>query len=92
MDDAVINVTLACPVCGCTQFESEEPALGQEYTDEWKFTCTNCGRTLTRAQLIEANSESIDAAVEENSDEIVNEAMKRIDRELKKSGLKVTIR
>lgn len=82
MDDLSRQVELICPTCGCTQFASEELPVGQEYTDDWEFTCAHCGRRFTRKQLIEANTETINAHIEDMGDEIVAEVAKQF----KKSG------
>lgn len=83
MDDFSIEVGLACPTCGCTEFESEQPGKDEEYTDDWPFTCAHCGRTFSRKELIEANAESIDAAVDDIQDEIVEAAAKELKNALK---------
>ncbi len=83
MDDLSIQVGLACPTCGCTEFESEQPKDNEEYADDWPFTCAHCGRTFTRKELIEANAESIDAAVDDMKDEIVEAAEKELKKAFK---------
>lgn len=86
MEDLSRNVELACPTCGCLEFEFEKPSAGEEYTDDWEFTCAHCGRTFTHARLIEANQEAIDATI----DKMGEEAAKAFEKELEKSlkGLK----
>jgi transposase-like protein len=81
MDDFSIHVRLACPTCGCTEFESGPLKGDKNYTDDWSFTCTHCGRAFTHKELIEANAGSIDAAVDDMKDEIIDAAA----RELKKA-------
>ena len=84
-----IQVALACPTCGCLEFEYETPASGQGFTDDWAFTCAHCGRTLRRAELIEANAGPIDRAVSDMGDDIVVALAKDLKKGLKKQGWKV---
>lgn len=83
MDDLSIEVGLTCPTCGCTKFESEQPRGDKDYTDDWPFTCVHCRRTYTRKELMEANAESIDAAVDDMEDEIVEAAAKELKKAFK---------
>lgn len=83
MDDLSIEVDLTCPTCGCTKFKSEQPGEDEDYTDDRPFTCAHCGRTFTRKELIEANAESIDAAVDDMQDEIVEAAAKELKKAFK---------
>lgn len=93
MKDLSMKVELACPTCGCTQFAYEEPLAGQDFTDEWGFKCTHCGRTYTRKCLVEANSDYIDATAETMGDEYRQEIAKEIERELGKiKGLKIEVK
>lgn len=83
MDDLSIEVGLTCPTCGCAEFESEQPGEDEGCTDDWPFTCAHCGRTFTRKEFLEANAESIDAAVDEMQDEIVEAAAKELEKAFK---------
>ena len=58
-------------------------------TDDWAFTCAHCGRTFTRAELIEANAESIDMTVSDMGDDIVDALAKDLKKALKKQGWKI---
>lgn len=89
MDDLSVQVALTCPTCGCTEFAYETPASGQDFTDDWAFTCAHCGRTFTRAELIEANAESIDMTVSDMGDGIVDALAKDLKKALKKHGWKI---
>lgn len=89
MDDMSVQVAMTCPTCGCTEFAYETPEPGQDFTDDWVFTCAHCGRSFTRAQLIEANTESIDATVEDMGDDIVAAFSKDLEKQLKKQGWKI---
>lgn len=83
MEDFSFDVAITCPICGCTEFAYDDPAPGQELTDDWPFTCAHCRRTFTRARLIEGNSESIDAAM---SDAVVASFSKDLKAALKTRG------
>lgn len=89
MEDFSFDVAITCPTCGCTEFAYENPAPGQDFTDDWPFTCAHCGRTFTREQLIEGNSESIDAAVSDMGDDIVASLSKDLEAAFKKQGWKI---
>jgi len=69
-------VTLLCPTCGCTQFESSEPINSETEL----LTCASCGRELTRDELIRENGENIDLHVQEIGKEVTED----LGRELKK--------
>lgn len=88
MNNISIEISLSCPTCGCTEFKSEKLEEGEEYTDDWPFTCAHCGKTFTRKELIEANTESIDTAVNDIKDEIVEAAAKELKEAFKEWGVK----
>lgn len=88
MDDLSVQVSLSCPTCGCTQF-SETPEANQGLTDECRFTCGHCGATFSKSQLIEANSESIDATVRDMSDDILAAFSKDLKKAMRRQGWKV---
>lgn len=79
-DDLSIEGGLTCPTCGCTEFGSEQPEEYEDYTNNWLFTRAHCGRTFSRKELIEANAESIDAAIDDLRGEIVEVAAKELKR------------
>jgi len=82
MKDMEMNISLKCSVCGNDQFsvvdESIEDLLNAP--DETKVKCSDCGRVTTKKQLIEENSQIIDANVEDFKDEI----MKQLGKDIKK--------
>lgn len=88
MDDLSVRVTLSCPTCGCTEF-SETSDPDQNSADERFFICAHCGTVVSRAQLIEANSESIDATIQDMGDDIVAALSKDLKKALKRKGWKV---
>lgn len=88
MDDLSVQVTLSCPTCGCTEFAETS---GQDWgsADERYFICAHCGTAISRDQLIEANSESIDATIQDMGDDIVSALSKDLKKALKRKGWKV---
>jgi uncharacterized Zn finger protein len=86
MDDLSTKIDLYCPTCGCTEFKFETPEHGQDYTDDWPFTCAHCGRTFTYARLIQSNQESINAAVDEMANNVLNSISMDLQEEFKKHG------
>lgn len=86
IDDFTRQVELICPTCGCAQFSHETLSAGQEYNDGSQFTCAHCGRTFTRKELIEANTESINARIEDMGVEITAVLASELKKQFKKSG------
>lgn len=86
MDDISREVELACPTCGCTQFSFEAPSSEQDFTDDWEFTCAHCGNVITRKQLIESNTESINSHIEDMGDEITAAFEQELEEQLKQAG------
>ena len=77
------NVTMLCPVCGNDQFESLNPEWNDfsDAPDDIKFRCSDCGKVITKEDLLSENSEKIEVAI----DEMKNDAVKEIEKELKKA-------
>ena len=63
------EVTLYCPVCGCSQFSCGDETW-EGCPEDTVFTCVGCGRGFEKDDLIERNSEVISANVDEVVDEI----------------------
>lgn len=70
------SITLLCPTCGCTQFNTSE----KNNSESELFICASCSREITRDELIRENSENID----EHVIEIGKEVTEDLGRELKK--------
>lgn len=76
------KVTLLCPLCGNDQFES----LDEEFedllhaSDDVRVRCSDCGSIFTKGELIESNQDIINANIEE----IKQEAIKELEKKLKK--------
>ena len=77
------NVKLLCPLCGNDQFESldEEVEDLLNAPDNVRFRCSDCGSEYTKKELIESNAEAIDNAV----NELKEDAIKEMEKELKKA-------
>ncbi len=73
------SISMMCPTCGNTEFEYES----SEGESPQAFRCPSCGRELSKAELIEENSENIDAHVEEMKDEIVKDLTKDLKKQFK---------
>lgn len=71
------TVTLLCPDCGSNQFAFD----GDDTSDASTVKCSGCGRESTKADLIAANRDRIDAEVKK----IGEEATEEVARQLKKS-------
>lgn len=83
MKDLSRNVTLFCSVCGNDQFSTLDEEIDDlmEAPDDTKIKCSDCGRVFTKAELIEENQDVINANIED----IKNEEMKEIEKELSKA-------
>lgn len=74
------KVTLYCPVCGNDQFILHDIDNLLDAPDDTLIQCADCKKTLTKAELIEENQDVINANIEE----VKNEAIKEINKELRK--------
>ena len=83
MKDLDRKVKLLCPLCGNDQFES----LDEEFedllhaSDDVRLRCSDCGSEYTKRELIDSNAAIIDTAV----DELKQDAVREIEKELKKA-------
>ena len=83
MKDLDRKVKLLCPLCGNDQFAS----LDEEFedllhaSDDVRLRCSDCGWEYTRRELIDSNAAIIDTAV----DELKQDAVREIEKELKKA-------
>lgn len=61
------SISMKCSVCGNDQFstvdESTEDMMNAP--DETEVKCSDCGRIITKEQLIEENSHIINANIED---------------------------
>lgn len=76
------NVVLRCPTCGNDQFSCVDSDIIDlsEALDETKIQCADCKCIITKAELLEANQDIIDANIEE----VTNDVMKDFEKKLKK--------
>lgn len=87
MKDLSRKVTLYCSVCGNDQFSTLDEEIDDlmEAPDSTEIKCSDCGRVFTKAELIEENQNVINANIED----IKNEAMKELEKELAKAFKKL---
>ena len=83
MKDLSRKVTLYCSVCENDQFSTLDEEIDDlmEAPDSTKIKCSDCGKVFTKAELIEENQNVINANIED----IKNEAMKELEKELAKA-------
>lgn len=75
------NINMLCPTCGGDQFETGESA--DEATEIVK--CASCGRVLTKDELIDENSETIEEHVKEMGAEAVKDLAKEMKESIRKA-------
>ncbi len=82
MKDLSRNVKMLCPLCGNDQFVSLDYEFDnlQDFGENARLRCSDCGSIYTKEQLIEENGEVLDNTIEE----IKEDAIKEIEKELKK--------
>ncbi len=68
------NVTLLCPVCGNDQFGIDSEHL---------FICSDCKNEFDKESLIQQNSTSTEAMIEELQKEFVADIKKDFHKEVK---------
>lgn len=87
MKDLSRKVTLHCPLCGNDQFESLDVLTECLFDaeDDVCIKCSDCKSTFAKAQLIEENKSIINANIED----IKNDTMKEIQKEIKKAFKKL---
>ena len=83
------KITLHCPICGNDQFSSINDNIDNlsDAPDDAKIKCSDCGSVMTKRELVESNQDIINANIED----IKQEAIKELEKELKKSvkGVKI---
>ena len=77
------KVTLLCPLCGNDQFSSLDEEFGDLLYagDDARVRCSDCGSEYTKQELLDSNAAIIDNAV----DELAQDAVKELEKELKKA-------
>lgn len=83
MKDLERKVKLLCPLCGNDQFESLDEGFEDllHASDDVRLRCSDCGSEYTKRELIDSNAAIIDTAV----DELKQDAVREIEKELKKA-------
>ena len=76
------SVKLYCPVCGNDYYLSLDNEINNisEATDDTRIQCTDCKSVFTKAELMEANQDIINANIEEVEQEMVKEIENRIKK------------
>ena len=75
------SVKMLCPLCGNDQFSTlDETDDLLNAPDNTRIQCSDCKSVYTKAQLIHDNEHIINANIEE----VKNEVMKDLEKELKK--------
>lgn len=87
MKDLNRKVTLYCNVCGNDHFSTLDEGIDDllKAPNNTKIKCSDCGRIFTKAELIEENQNIINANIED----IKNDAIKEIEKELAKAFKKL---
>ena len=76
------NIKLHCPTCGNDQFscvDYENESLSNA-PDDTKIQCADCKCIITKAELIEANHDAIDANIEEVQEDLLIDLEKKIKK------------
>ncbi|MGG6101254.1 ECs_2282 family putative zinc-binding protein [Pantoea allii] len=71
------NIILLCPVCGNSEMEHVE--------ESEIVRCIDCGKELTKDELIQENGASIDAHVNEIKKELTHDIEKQLKDMFKKA-------
>ena len=97
MKDLSRKVSLHCPVCGNTMWSNVDETLDNTNLEEAPgstlFKCSDCGKVISKDDLIKAN----EGIINENVDDIVNETLEETKKEIQKAfngmkGFKITIK
>lgn len=83
MKNLEISISLKCYVCGNDQFSIVDEKINDvsETLDDTEVKCSDCGRIVSKEQLIKENSHIIDVNIED----FKKEATKEIEKEVKKA-------
>lgn len=86
LDSLSREVKMICRACGNDEFEYDD-AVGDlaDAPDETELKCIHCGLVATKGELMEDNSESTCAAVDELAEDIAAAAQKELDAALKEA-------
>jgi DNA-directed RNA polymerase subunit RPC12/RpoP len=76
------SISLQCSICGNDQFSTVDDSIENmmDAPDETEIKCSDCGRIVTKEQLIQENQHIINANIED----LKEEAIKQLKKDLKK--------
>lgn len=81
MKDFERKVSLLCPLCKNSLFESLDCDLNaEESKDSDRFKCSDCKTIVTKSDLIKFNESIINANIEDMKDEVLEEFNKKIKK------------
>jgi len=81
------NITLKCSVCGSDEFLTEYDSIKlSEAPDDISIKCMNCGRAITKGQLLDEIGHIIDTSIASFGDDKVKAFEKEILRLLKREN------
>lgn len=82
MKDMKMSISLRCNVCANDQFtiQGENVHDLSDTPNDTKVKCSDCGRIVNKEQLIEENSHIVAANIED----LKKEAIKKIEKDVKK--------
>lgn len=81
-----MSVSLKCSVCGNDQFSTVDEKIEElkNAPAETLIKCSDCGRVVTKEELIEENNHIIDANLEDFKEDIFKGLRKNFKKALKK--------
>ncbi|MGL5259432.1 MAG: ECs_2282 family putative zinc-binding protein [Lachnospiraceae bacterium] len=82
MKDINKKISLLCNTCGNDQFSTIYETIEdmENALDDTEIKCSDCGKVLTKIQLVEENEYLINANIED----LKKEALNKLEKELKK--------
>ena len=85
MNDMEKRVPMKCGVCGNDQFSLVDETIEDllNAPDETLVKCSDCGRVISKGQLLEENQHIISAALEDLTEEAMDQVRKRLKKILK---------
>lgn len=91
MDRFERRVELACPMCGSTNWTTEENGFNdfEESPDDHVFKCSYCNGSFTKNTLIEGNQELINNTVQELANDFIEDSVKDLEKTIKRINRKL---
>lgn len=82
MKNMQMEICLKCSVCGNDQFSAIDESIQDisEADGDVEVKCSDCGKVVTKDELLEENSYIIEANIED----FKNDIMKAIEKDFKK--------